>query len=88
MIVEKYIGATAPTSPELGNNSNFFDMVNWFYKTPNTISIDYCDIDDRLSNVVIVTKTGDERIKTKSITIGPKQKEFIRRNYLFYKNGH
>jgi hypothetical protein len=59
------------------------EMIDWFYRTSDTIDISYDDIDDRVSVVTITEQIGD-KITSSTITIGKKDKNFICHNYLYY----
>jgi hypothetical protein len=66
-------------------NELTLEMIYWFYSTPNTISINYYDIDEKCSVVEIVNRV-DDYIKYESVTIGNRQKELIYKNYSYYNN--
>lgn len=60
-----------------------YEMIDWFYRTNDTIDISYDDIDDRVSVVTITEQIGD-KITSSTITIGKKEKNFICHNYLYH----
>lgn len=86
MVKNNVNGAYAPSSPELGINPDFLEptqeMIDWFYRTSDTVSINCYNIDGNCSVVEIVT-CSDEVLRVKTETIGRLKKNYIFKNYMF-----
>ena len=80
-------GAYAPSSPELGIDLNFLEptqeMIDWFYRTPDTISINCYNVDGSCSVVEIVS-CSDEVLRVKTETIGRLKKNYIFKDFMFH----
>lgn len=78
-------GAKAPFPPDFLSSKIELtqEIVEWYYSTENTISVNYYNLDDRCSVVEIVQRIED-KIVVKTETIGKKTKELICHNYLYY----
>ena len=94
MLVKSKSGAKALSSPRVDTNSIFssnsditLDMVEWYYKNSDTITIDMVDLNDRES-IVTVTERFGNKLCTKSFTIGLSTKRLIYNNYMFYHKSH
>lgn len=87
MVKNKLHGAYAPSSPELCINSNFLEptqeMIEWYYKTPDTVSVNCYKIDGNCSVVEMVICSGDV-LRVRTETIGRLKKNLIYREYMFY----
>lgn len=85
-VKKKLNGALAPSSPGFCNETTFLpvtnEMIEWYYTTPNTVSVSIYDIDETSTIVETVTMLGGY-LKVRTETIGKSTKELIRRKYLF-----
>ena len=61
----------------------FCEMIDWYYRTNDSMLITYEDIDDRLGRVTISDEIGNTS-SSRSFTIGMNDKRQIERSYLFY----
>ncbi len=61
----------------------FCDMVDWFYRTNETMEINYEERDDR-TGIVTIFDIVDGICRTRNFTIGLNDKKQIQRSYNFY----
>lgn len=78
----------APLRHSFGRSENFlseptFEMIQWYYDTDHTAVMDYETYDDRVL-VIHMLEYGSSYEKTRTISIGPKEKKEICRHYFFY----